>query len=163
MERGEVNGRCGYSWSSATAAKADWLKEKKMIVLTQISTAKHQDIPDIPLVLDLAKDAKTKAALEFIFSRQAWGRPYVAPPGVPADRAKALQDAFMAMFKDPKFIEEASKQDLEVNPVPGPEIAKLIADSANAPKEVIAMAKDALEREDKTEIKKIEAPKADKK
>ena len=160
MERGEVNGRCGYSWSSATVAKADWLKEKKMIVLAQMSTAKHADIPEIPLVTDLAKDQKTKDALNFIFSRQAWGRPYVAPPGVPADRAKALQDAFMAMFKDPKFIEDANKQgDLEINPVSGPDIAKLIADSANAPKDVIAMAKDALEREDKTEIKTIEAPK----
>ena len=163
MERGEVNGRCGYSWSSATVAKADWLKEKKMIVLAQMSTAKHPDIPNVPLITDLAKDQKTKDAMNFIFSRQAWGRPYVAPPGVPAERAKALQDAFMAMFKDPKFIEESSKQDLETNPISGSEIARLIAASANAPKEVIAMAKDALDREDKTEIKKLDIPKKEKK
>ena len=163
MERGEVNGRCGYSWSSATVAKADWLKEKKMIVLAQMSTNKHADIPEVPLITDLAKDQKTKDAMNFIFSRQAWGRPYVAPPGVPAERAKALQDAFMAMFKDPKFIEESSKQDLETNPISGSEIARLIAASANAPKEVIAMAKDALDREDKTEIKKLDIPKKEKK
>jgi tripartite-type tricarboxylate transporter receptor subunit TctC len=164
MERGEVQGRCGYSWSSATVAKGDWLKEKKMIVLAQMSTAKHPDIPDIPLVTDLAKDQKTKDALNFIFSRQAWGRPYVAPPGVPADRAKALQDAFMATFKDPKFVDDANKQgDLEINPVSGPEIAKMIEASTKAPKEIIAMAKDALEREDKTEIKSIAPAKGEKK
>jgi tripartite-type tricarboxylate transporter receptor subunit TctC len=135
-----------------------------MIVLAQMSTAKHPDIPDIPLVTDLAKDQKTKDALNFIFSRQAWGRPYVAPPGVPADRAKALQDAFMATFKDPKFIDDANKQgDLEINPVSGPEIAKMIEASTKAPKEIIAMAKDALEREDKTEIKSIAPAKGEKK
>ncbi len=152
MERGEVNGRCGYSWSSATSVKGDWLRDKKMLVLVQISTAKHPDLPDIPLVMEYAKDEKTKAALEFIFARQAWGRPFMAPPDVPADRAKALQDAFMETMKDPDFLKEADMAKLELNPISGPEIAKLIEASVKAPKDVIALAKDALEREDKTSI-----------
>jgi len=159
MERGEVQGRCGYSWSSAVTAKGDWLKEKKMLVLVQMSTDKHPDIPDVPFILDIAKDPKVKAALEFIYSRQAWGRPFVAPPGVPADRAKALQDAFMATFKDPEFLAEANKQKLEIDAVSGPEIAKLILKSTEAPKDVIAMAKDALDREDKIAIQEIPAAK----
>ncbi len=143
MERGEVDGRCGYSWSSAVSTHGDWIRDKKMNVLVQIATQKHRDLPNVPLITDLADNAEDKQVLEFVFSGQVWGRPFLAPPGVPADRVKALQDSFMAVTRDPAFIAEANKLKLEINPVPGPELARLIAVQHQMPPQVIKRAKEA--------------------
>ena len=152
MERGEVEGRCGYSWSSAKARKADWLAEGKLNILIQMSTGKHEDLPEVPLIMDLAKSQEDKDALELIYARQEFGRPFLAPPSVPADRAEALQTAFMATMKDPAFLEDAKKQDLEVNPVSGKRVAELIAKIYSAPKEIVQRAKEASEKEGTLEI-----------
>ena len=143
MERGEVDGRCGYSWSSAVATHGDWIRDKKMNVLVQIATQKHRDLPTVPLITELADNAEDKQVLEFVFSGQVWGRPFLAPPGVPADRVQALQDSFMAVTRDPAFIAEANKLKLEINPVPGPELARLIAVQHQMPPQVIKRAKEA--------------------
>ena len=163
MERGEVEGRCGYSWSSAKSRKADWLKEKKMIVLIQMSTAKHPDLPDVPFIMDLAKTERDRQILRLIFARQAWGRPFLLPPGVPADRVKALQTAFMATMNDPDFQADAKKQRLELAPIDGATIGKLMADLYASPPDIVQAAREAAEKVDKTEITKIEiAMKTDK-
>jgi len=155
MERGEVDGRCGYSWSSAKSRKADWLKEGKMTVLIQMSTEKHPDMPDVPLIMDLATNDADRAALRLIYARQEFGRPFLAPPDVPADRVKALQAAFMATMEDPDFIADAAKQNLELAPVSGQRVGELIAAIYAAPAEVIQRAKEATERVDKTKITMI--------
>ena len=155
MERGEVEGRCGYSWSSAKSRKADWLAEGKMNVLIQMSTGKHEDLPDVPLIIDLAKDDDDRAAMELIFARQEFGRPFLAPPNVPADRVEALRAAFMATMKDPEFLEDAKKQDLEIAPVGGKRIGELIANIYKAPPDIIKRAKEASERDDRIEITEV--------
>jgi len=157
MERGEVEGRCGYSWSSAKARKADWLAEGKLNILVQMSTGKHEDLADVPLIMDLATSEEDKAALELIYARQEFGRPFLAPPDVPADRVEALQAAFMATMKDPEFLEDAKKQDLEINPVSGKRVGELIAKIYKAPKEVVMLAKEASEKEGTLEISEIKA------
>jgi len=83
MERGEVNGRCGWSWSSVLAAHMSWWKEKKINVLVQFALAKHADLPDIPLITDLANGEEHRQMMRLIFARQVMGRPSLAPPGVP--------------------------------------------------------------------------------
>ncbi|MGY8998890.1 MAG: Bug family tripartite tricarboxylate transporter substrate binding protein [Rhodospirillales bacterium] len=158
MERGELDGRCGYSWTSLKSRKADWLKEKKVTVLLQMSTAKHADIPDVPFIMDQAKNDKERQVLSFIFARQAWGRPFLAPPGIPMDRVKALKTAFMATMNDPAYKKDAVKQKLEVAPIDGDTIAKLVADLYNAPKDIIEAAKLATESAAKTEISKAVIP-----
>ena len=158
MERGEVQGRCGYSWSSAKSRKAKWLEEKKMLVLVQMSTAKHPDLPDVPFIMDLAKTDQDRKVLELVFARQAWGRPFVGPPGVPADRAKALKAAFMATMKDPKFLADAKKQDLEVAPISGDEIEKIVAQVYKAPKEIVIAAKEAGEKSTNIQVEKAVIP-----
>lgn len=157
MERGEVEGRCGYSWSSAKSRKADWLKEGKLNILIQMSTGKHEDLPDVPLIMDLAKTQEDKDTLELIYARQEFGRPFLAPPGVPDDRALALQAAFMDTMKDPEFLEDAKKQDLEINPVGGKRVAELIRKIYKAPKELVMAAKEASEKEGTLEITEITA------
>lgn len=158
IERGELEGRCGWSWSSVKSTRAKWLKEKKIHVLVQMSTEKHPDMPDVPFILDLAKTANQRATLAFIFARQAWGRPFLAPPNVPADRAKALQDAFMATMKDPKFLADAKKQKLEISPLSGPRVAELIKEMYATPKNIIQLATIATNEHSKIQISKAVIP-----
>lgn len=155
MEKGELEGRCGYSWSSAVTMHSDWLKEGKMKVLLQISTEKHPDLPNVPFVMDLAENDQERQVLEFVFARQAWGRPFLAPPGVPADRAKALQDSFMAVTKDPEFLADAHKQKLEINALSGPRVAELINRMAKTPVPIVNLAREATDKEDKIVITKV--------
>jgi tripartite-type tricarboxylate transporter receptor subunit TctC len=140
MERGEVKGRCGWSWSSVKATHPTWVDEKKINILVQLSLAKHPDLPDVPLIIDLAKNDEQKQVLKLIFARQVMGRPFLAPPGIPKDRALALQKAFMDTMKDPEFLAEAKKMDLEVTPVDAATVEKLVADVYKTPPEIAAKA-----------------------
>ncbi len=152
MERGEVQGRCGWSWSSVKSTRPDWLKEKKIFIPLQFALAKHEDLPNVPLVLDLAKDQKQRDILEVIFSAQPMGRPFVAPPNVPADRVKALRAAFDATFKDKVFLAEATKARLEIDPVNGEEVEKIVRKVAAMPKDLIQAAKEASTKKTATTI-----------
>jgi tripartite-type tricarboxylate transporter receptor subunit TctC len=130
MERGEVGGRCGWSWSSVISTRMNWFKEKKINVLMQMALDKHDDLPNVPLVVDLAKNDEQRAILRLIFARQALGRPFLAPPNVPQDRAAALRKAFTDTMKDKAFLAEADKAQLEITPLSGDAIEKIIRDAA---------------------------------
>ena len=136
MERGELQGRCGWSWSSVKATHGSWITEKKLNILVQLSLQKHPDLPDIPLIIDLAKTDEDRQILKLIFARQVMGRPFLAPPGIPAERAEALRKAFMATMTDPAFMADAEKSQLEVNPVAGDDLQKLVAEIYRTPPEV---------------------------
>jgi tripartite-type tricarboxylate transporter receptor subunit TctC len=140
MQRGEVKGRCGWSWSSVKATHADWVAQKKMNILLQLSLAKHPDLPNVPLVLDLAKTEEQKQVLKLIFARQVMGRPFLAPPGIPKDRADALKKAFTETMHDPEFLLEAQRMDLEVSPVDAAAIEKLVAEVYQTPPDIAAKA-----------------------
>jgi len=137
MERGEVQGRCGWSWSSVITTQKAWFDEKKIIVLVQLSGAKHPDLPNVPLILDLAKTPEQKQILSLVFARQALGRPYMAPPGVPADRAAALRKAFMDTMKDKEFLAEAEKTKLEISPTSGEDVQKIIEEAYKTDKTTV--------------------------
>src|SRR3977135_3158846 len=85
LERGEVDGRCGWSWSSVKSTRGSWLTDKKITILMQLSLSKHPDLPDVPLVADLAKTDEQRQILRLIFARQVIGRPYLASAGGAAD------------------------------------------------------------------------------
>jgi tripartite-type tricarboxylate transporter receptor subunit TctC len=136
MERGEVKGRCGWSWSSVMSTHRVWLEEKKMTVLAQLALQKHPDLPDVPLIIDLAKTDEQKQILKLIFARQVMGRPYLAPPGIPADRAEALRKAFMDTMSDKDFLADAEKAQLEITPVDGAALQKLVAEVYATPPEI---------------------------
>ncbi len=129
MERGEVQGRCGWSWSSVVTTRKDWFDKKTINVLVQLSLQKHADLPNVPAILDLAKTPEQKQILTLVFARQALGRPFVAPPGVPADRVATLRKAFMDTMKDKDFLAEAEKAKLEVTPISGEEVQKIVIDA----------------------------------
>ncbi|MGH2379001.1 MAG: Bug family tripartite tricarboxylate transporter substrate binding protein [Candidatus Limnocylindria bacterium] len=127
IERGEVQGRCGWSWSSVVSTRQQWLDDKFVTILTQMSLNKHPDIPsDIPLVTELTTDPDAKQLLEVVFSRQAMGRPFAAPPGIPEERVKALQDAFEQTMEDPEFLAAAEEAKQEINPATGAEVQAIV-------------------------------------
>ncbi len=136
MERGEVQGRCGWSWSSVKSTQQKWLDDKKINVLVQLSMAKHPDLPNVPSVMEAAKTDEQKQILKLIFARQVMGRPFMAPPNVPADRVKALRDGFWATMQDKEFLEEADKAKLEITPVKGEEIQQLVVESYKVAPEI---------------------------
>jgi len=144
MERGEVQGRCGWSWSSVLAARMSWWKEKKINILVQLALTKHPDLPDVPLVTDLAKNAAQRQMLRMIFARQVMGRPFVAPPGVPKERVAALRKAFMDTMADPDFLADCAKAKLEIAPVPGDRVEALVKEIYATPAEVAKQAAAAL-------------------
>ncbi len=128
MERGEVKGRCGWSWSSVKSTQMNWVRDKTVSVLVQLSLAKHPDLPDVPLVMDLAKTDEQRLILKTIFARQVMGRPYAAPPGVPKERVEALRKAFEETMQDKEFLAEAGKVGLEITPVAGAKLQDLVSE-----------------------------------
>lgn len=128
MEQGEVQGRCGIPWSTVKAARPDWVSDKKVNFLMQFSLAKHPDLPNVPLVTDLAKTDEQRRILKLIFGRQVMGRPFALPPGVPEGRIVELRKAFDATMVDKDYLADAAKMKLEVKPVSGEQIKRLIDD-----------------------------------
>ena len=141
MERGEVDGRCGWSWSSIKITRADWLRDKKVNLLLQMGLQKSADLPDVPLIMDLATSERERQILRLILGRQQMGWPFAAPPDLPADRAAALRDAFDATVKDPEFLAEAKQRLLDVNPMRGADIDRLVGELYQTPADVIAATK----------------------
>jgi tripartite-type tricarboxylate transporter receptor subunit TctC len=134
MERGETQGRCGWSWSSVKSTHMQWVRDKQFTILVQLALEKHPDLPDVPLVTNLAKTDDQRKILELIFARQVMGRPFLAPPGLPADRAAALRQAFMETMSDKELLADAEKAKMEITPVSGEQLEKLVTKIYATPK-----------------------------
>lgn len=143
MERGEVEGICE-SYDSVKNRKRDWITSKKINILFQGGEAPSPELKDVPFVLDLAKTPEQKQALQYIYAGQGIGRPFAAPPGLPPERLKMLRDAFNATMKDPDFIAEAKKLNLDVEPETGEHLDGLIKEIYATPEAVIAKVADLI-------------------
>jgi tripartite-type tricarboxylate transporter receptor subunit TctC len=146
MERHEADGRCGWSWTSLLSRSKSLLDTKQINLTLQIALQKdkHPALANVPLVVDLTDDPAKKAALRLIVSRQAAARPFAAPPGIPADRARALRAAFDATMQDPEFLAEAQKLNLDIDPVNGAEVEALIREVYASPPEAVKLAAEAM-------------------
>jgi tripartite-type tricarboxylate transporter receptor subunit TctC len=140
VEGGEAEGICGLSWSTMKASRPRWVDEHLLNVLVQLGLTKLRDLPDVPSALDLVSDPQNKAVMELILMRQEAGRPFAAPPGTPADRVAALRQAFQETLRDPQFVAEAEKMQLEIDPISGEAIARLLQKAYSAPKPVVQRA-----------------------
>src|SRR5438132_5698582 len=118
MERGEVEGASS-SWAAVSVGKKDWLRERKIKIILQTAPERSADLPDAPALPEIATTAQDKQVYELYASGSAIGRSVIAPPGLPAERAKVLREAFDAMVKDPDFIAEIRKTHVELDPLPG--------------------------------------------
>ena len=126
MHRGEVKGRCGWSWSSVRVTHAEQHRAKAFQVLVQHALSKHPDLPDTPLIMDLAKTDEQRQMFKLVFARQVMGRPFLTPPGLPPERLAALRKAFIDTMSDPEFLAEAERMKLEITPVPGAKVQALV-------------------------------------
>jgi tripartite-type tricarboxylate transporter receptor subunit TctC len=144
LERGEMDGRASWSWSSLKALKPDWIADKKVNLPIQLNLTPNPELPNVPLIGDFATTDRQRQILKIILSRQTMGRPFMAPPGLPDDRKAALRKAFDDTMKDPEFVAEAKARGQEVNPVSGAEIDRLLADLYRTPADVVAETKKAI-------------------
>jgi tripartite-type tricarboxylate transporter receptor subunit TctC len=144
MERGEIDGRCGWSWTSLVARNRDMLTGKRITVPLQIALTRHEDLADVPTIMELPSDPRRDAALKLIVSRQAVARPFAAPPGVAPERIETLRSAFDATMRDADFLAEMRSLALEVRPVGGAEVQGLMREIHASPPEVLALAREIL-------------------
>jgi hypothetical protein len=145
MERGETQGFCAFGWSGLKSLHPDWLTDKKVNVLVQFGFEKDKDNPDVPLALDYAKTPEARQAIELVIAPQLFARPFVAPPNVPAERVAALREAFAATMKDPAYLEEAQKLNLEVELVTGAQVEALLRRVYATPKPIVDQVRAALQ------------------
>jgi tripartite-type tricarboxylate transporter receptor subunit TctC len=145
MEKGEVGGRGSNAWASWKASRPQWLAENKIHILVQIGLKRHPDLPNVPLLFELATTDADREVLRFISADTAISRAAVTTPDTPPERVAALRKAFMDTMRDPQFLAEAEKMQVDISPLSGEE-SQIIADRiVAAPPEVIARAKLILE------------------
>ena len=145
MERGEVGGRGSNSWASWKANHPDWIAQKKIYILVQIALKRAGDLPDVPLMSELATNEDDRRVLAFVSADTEINRAIVTTPDTPPERVEALRRAFDATVKDPLFLAEAEKSGMDINPSSG-EAAQKVADFiAGTPAAIVARAKALLE------------------
>lgn len=146
MERGELDGIGYWSWGSILSSHPDWIRDRKINFLFHTGAHPLPQLPDLPSIRQYAKNDLDRKALDFLLSREILGRPFLAPPDIPADRQKTLRDAFAATLKDPEFLKDAEKSGLEIDLVTGEEAENVIKTAASSPPEVIQRVKSLLGR-----------------
>jgi tripartite-type tricarboxylate transporter receptor subunit TctC len=145
MERGEVDGRASVVWSGLKSGWPQWIAGGKINVILQIGLRKEPDLPDVPLLIDLANSQVEQAIFRFVSSDSAMGFPVVTPPGLPADRAAALRNAFLSTLADPAFLGDAERRGLPIHASAGEEVQKVVGALMSTPKDVLATVKRSIE------------------
>jgi tripartite-type tricarboxylate transporter receptor subunit TctC len=143
MERGEVQARA-FSIGSITSQHPDWISAHKVAFLVQAGVRRDKVLPDVPLLTELAKTDEQRQIFKLISSSPALGQPYVAPPGVPADRLAILRDAFAATMKDAAFLADAAKIRFTIEPMSADEVTQIVRDTVTTPPGIVAKAKAAM-------------------
>lgn len=144
VERGEAEGICGLSWSTLKASNPDWVNNKRMNVLLQTGTTVQAELPNVPLLYNLVSKPEDKQLLDLLFVPEDMGRPFVMPPGSPKEMVTTIRRAFDAVMKDPGFIAEAEKTLLEIDPVTGEEMQRLLQRAYATPKPIVEKAAELL-------------------
>ena len=134
LERGEVEVRGSNSWTSWKATRPDWIAEKKINILVQIGLAKAADLPDVPLLMDLAANEDDRRLLRVLSASTHIGRPIFTTPDAPPERVAVLRQAFNAMVRDPAFLEAAKRERFDIDPTTGEAMQKLVAEIVAIPK-----------------------------
>lgn len=146
MERGELDAGCGVQWSSMRATAKDWLESGTAVIFSQIGVARSQDFPHLENALDRAKTSLDRQVLTALLTENRIGRAYVAPPGVPQDRVRVLRKAFLDALRDSKLVQEAAKAGIDVDPLPGEEVQKVVGELSDFSPEVKERVRNFLEQ-----------------
>ena len=145
IEKGEIHGQCGAAWASVLATHPDWFRSGLVKVLVQEASIGNPvlDQQGVPRSVDFARTPQERQVLDLIYSQERFGRPYIMAAEVPAERIAAMRKAFMDMFRDPAFIAEAKKMNLDVDPMSGEDLQALVRRVYATPAEVVELAKAA--------------------
>jgi tripartite-type tricarboxylate transporter receptor subunit TctC len=140
VERGEVDGMCGVSWSTLKVSNPDWVNKKLLNVMIQAGTKPQAGLPDVPLVIDRAANAEDRKVIELLFFPQEMGRPFVMPPDTPSELVTTIRRAFDATMKDPEFLAEAKRSMFDVVPLTGEEMEQILRRAYATPKSIVERA-----------------------
>jgi tripartite-type tricarboxylate transporter receptor subunit TctC len=143
VQKGEIESTTG-SYSSLTTKYQDWLDNKKINIIAQMGLERESDLADVPLLTELAKNEDAKQIMKLFSSPLALGQPYLAPPGLPADRVALLRTALAATFKDPAFVADAAKAKFEIESTDADVVTKIVNDTTHTPADIIDKAKVAM-------------------
>jgi tripartite-type tricarboxylate transporter receptor subunit TctC len=144
VERHEVDGRGSDSWASMKSTHPDWLRDHTINILFQVGPRRESDLPDVPLWTELAANDDQRQVLDILSADVSVGRPILTAPDVPADRIKALRQAFDDTMRDPQFIEAAKQSNMEFNPMGGEELQRVVARIVSPAPKILAMVKAAM-------------------
>jgi tripartite-type tricarboxylate transporter receptor subunit TctC len=146
IEKNEVQGLCGFSWSSFKAQRPDWIKSGFIRVIVQEHDTGNPEINrmGVPLAVDFATSPENRKIMELVYSSETFGRPYMLAPGVPADRIATLRKAFLDTMRDPALLADAERIGLAIDPISGEDLQKLAADIFATPTSFVEKVKQAL-------------------
>ena len=146
IESGEVQGACGYAWSTLQSRRRHWLTDNLVNVLVQEVPEPYAEMTrmGIPTAQQFAKTDEQRRILDLVYAQLRFGRPYVAPPGVPEDRVAALRTAFVDTLKDPELLKEADKLQIDIDVLEGAAMQKLVTELYATPADIVAKTRAAL-------------------
>jgi tripartite-type tricarboxylate transporter receptor subunit TctC len=146
MERGELDGACGWDWASFKSQRPDWLRDGKVNVLLQVALEPNAELTrmGVPSVFKYVKGEDERKVVELVISQQVFQRSYIAPPGLPAEALATLRSAFDATMSDQQFLEDAEKMRIDISPLPGAKVQELVQKLYAAPKDIVARARQAI-------------------
>jgi tripartite-type tricarboxylate transporter receptor subunit TctC len=144
LERGEVDASSRMTWAGLKTNRPQWLKEGKLNLLVQVAVKKAPDLPNVPLLWELTDNPEHRKMMEVLSVSNGVGRSLTAPPGIPADRVAALRSGFDAMAKSEKFLAEAKRMRLQVDPLPGDELKKLVLSSGDLTPSMVKQIQDII-------------------
>jgi tripartite-type tricarboxylate transporter receptor subunit TctC len=146
MERGEVDGACGWDWSSFKSQRPDWLRDNKVNVLLQVGLEPNAELTrmGVPSVLKYVKSEDDRKVVELVISQQVFQRSYIAPPGLPAEQLDTLRSAFDATMADRQFLDDAERIRIDISPLTGTKVQELVQKLYATPKDIVARARQAI-------------------
>jgi tripartite-type tricarboxylate transporter receptor subunit TctC len=146
MERGEIDGVCGWDWSSFKSQKPDWLKDNKVNVLLQVSIEPHPELTKmgVPTVFQFVKDAEARKVVELVISQTVFHRSYIAPPETPPDQLEILRKAFDDTMADPALLADAQRMRIDIEPLSGAKVQEVVSRLYTTPKDIIERARRAI-------------------
>ena len=146
MERGEVDGLCGWDWSSVKSQKADWVRDRKLNILVQVGLTPLAELSDlgVPQIWNFIPYESDRKVAELVISQQVFQRSYIVSPATPAQTLGILRTAFDETMRDPQFLDDAEKLRLEITALPGDRVQELVQKLYAAPKEIVEQARQAI-------------------
>jgi hypothetical protein len=146
MERGEIDGACGWDWASFKSQRPDWLRDHKVNVLLQDSLEPNEELTrmGVPHVWQYVRTEENRKVVELVIGQQAFQRSYIAPPGVAPDTLKMLRTAFDDTMKDPQYLADADKMRIDISPLPGPKVQEIVQNLHSTPKDIVEKARAAI-------------------